>query len=144
MARLVLTGGDRGRRAQIALVFLALSTLLSPPGCRRATPLAGDVVVEWKITPAAPAVNGSVRAEILLFDRSHRPLTGASLQVEGHMSHPGMAPVIQPAREERPGVYSASLSFSMAGHWTVVVTGQLEDRRQVRQRVGDLTVRPAG
>jgi hypothetical protein len=126
------------------LILLALATLSSSLACGSAGSLADDVVAEWKVTPAAPVVNVSAQAEISLVDRSRQPVTGASVQIEVHMSHPGMTPVIQAAREERPGVYSASMSFSMSGDWTVVVAAELKDRRRLRQRVGNLTVRPAG
>ncbi|NQW05494.1 MAG: FixH family protein [Acidobacteria bacterium] len=99
-----------------------------------------DVVIEWKMAPAVPLVDRESVGEFTLLDRSRRPLPGATLQVEGRMQHPGMAPLIEPAREHGPGVYVTRLTFTMAGAWDLSVTGSLRDGQRLRRRVGGLLV----
>ena len=122
-----------------ATILLAVAAL----NCRRNAAVA-EVIVEWKMTPTSPIVDRDALAEMTLADRSRQPVAGATVRIEAHMSHPGMAPMIQPVRESALGVYSAPMSFSMAGGWVVFVTGQLRDGRTFRQRLGDVIVRPAG
>ena len=99
------------------------------------------MVVEWKVVPATPTVEGDAIAEIRVLDRVRQPLRGARLRLEAHMNHPGMAPVIEPLAEQENGVYRVRLRFSMAGVWVLFVKGELADRRRLDQRAGEMTVR---
>ena len=137
--RLLSTEAIR-HRASFALCFLPCVLLLTA-GCRSAAD-AGDVLVESTITPARPVVDRETFVEVTLRDRSRRLVAGATLQVEAHMIHAGMAPVIEPAREQGSGVYAAHLSFSMSGAWELLVTGVLADGRRVHHSIGDATVGP--
>ena len=95
------------------------------------------------MTPTPPIVGGATRAEVALRDGAHRPVRGAKLQVEAHMSHPGMAAIVAPITERGDGVYEVQLPFTMAGNWMLIVTGTLPDGRVLNHRV-DITTRPAG
>lgn len=94
-----------------------------------------DISVEWKMTPAQPAVDARTLTQVTLRDRMHRAVTGAKLQIEAHMAHPGMAPVIAPATEMGDGVYQAPIRLTMDGEWILLVTGSLADGRRLNQKV---------
>jgi hypothetical protein len=102
--------------AIVATVGLAAST-----ACVRFAPPADDLTVEWKLTPAAPAVDADATIELTVLDNARRPARRTGLQVEAFMAHPGMAPVIEPATPTGDGVYAVRLRFSMAGDWILSV-----------------------
>jgi hypothetical protein len=105
--------------------------------------LASELTVEWTTTPAPPTVGTDTVGEVTLRDRSQQPVRGATLQIECHMSHPGMAPVIGQATERGEGVYQVPLRFSMNGEWVVIVKGTLPDGRRFDRRIETATVRQA-
>ena len=107
--------------------------------CGRTVAPADDVAVEWKMTPAVPIVDRDALAEFTVLDRTGRPVRGARLSVEAHMTHPGMAPLVEPAAEQPNGTYTARLRFSMAGAWVLFVKGAMADRRVIDRRVGETT-----
>ena len=71
-----------------------------------------------------------------------RPVQGAALRVEGHMSHPGMAPVVAQAAERQPGVYEAAMAFTMRGDWILLVTGTLASGEPIEHRIDVPGVQP--
>jgi hypothetical protein len=132
---------SRRRRAWRAAGVLAIGCLVTAgAGCRRA---GGDLSFTWTTTPAAPVVGEATTATVTVRDAAGQLVEAADLQVEAHMSHPGMAPVIAPAQAQGRGVYAAQLQFTMAGDWDVLVTGRLADGRRVRQAAAHLSVRAA-
>jgi hypothetical protein len=112
--------------------------------CTRPPPVAEDVTVEWTITPRRPVAGAATLAELALRDSAGRMVRGAKLQVEGHMSHPGMAPVIAAASERDDGIYVIRLRFTMRGDWILLVTGRLPDGRRIKHRIDVTTTGPAG
>jgi len=53
-----------------------------------------------------------------------------------------MAPIFATAGEQaQPGRYQASLTFTMAGDWFLLVTGELADGRHLARRVDVPAVR---
>jgi hypothetical protein len=93
------------------------------------------VEIAAEISPATSVVNGAIRVRVTINAGGHA-VRGATLQVEGHMSHPGMAPVIAAAVEESDAAYVARLTPTMAGEWVFVVTGALPDGRRIRHEIG--------
>jgi YtkA-like len=131
---------DAGSRhfARSSFVAVALTLACVPAAaCGRTVPPADDVVIEWKMTPAVPTVNRETLAEFTVLDRARRPVRGARLRVEAHMTHPGMAPLVEPAAEQPNGTYMVRLRFSMAGAWVLFVKGAMADRRVIDRRVGE-------
>lgn len=59
-------------------------------------------------------------------------VTKATLSLEGHMTHPGMAPVVTAMKEVSPGRYQAPLPLAMTGDWVLVLTGTLADGSRVQ------------
>jgi hypothetical protein len=105
--------------------------------CRPSSP-AADLTVQWQLTPAAPVVGREVAADVTIQLPSGRPVLGARLNLEGHMSHPGMAPVIAPMTHVGEGRYRAVITLTMSGDWAMFVSGELADGQAVRQRVADV------
>ena len=89
-----------------------------------------DVRVTLVVDPVKPAVGADTTVRVTL-DDGRGPLRGARVQVEAHMSHPGMAPIVVDASETEPGTYAARIPFSMAGEWTLVANGTLADGRRI-------------
>ena len=89
-----------------------------------------DVRLTLVIDPARPAVGSDSTVRVTL-DDGRGPMSGARVQVEAHMSHPGMAPLVVQTKETEAGTYTARIPFSMAGEWTLVATGSLPDGRRL-------------
>ena len=122
-ASLVLTGA-----------LLAAAPLICG-ACRSSVPASTEEVrVDWSVEPSRPPV-GPATVRFSLLDTAGRPLTGARLRVEGHMTHPGMAPVLADVRETTSGSYESLLEFTMAGDWVLVVEGRLADGRRLRREL---------
>jgi hypothetical protein len=117
--------GSKGvaRLGLIALLF----GLVAACGGRDAV---RDVRVALVVDPVKPAVDTDTTVRVTLAD-GRGPLPGARVQVEAHMSHPGMAPIVVDASETEAGSYTARIPFSMAGEWTLVATGALPDGRRI-------------
>jgi hypothetical protein len=121
-----------------------MAVCIAAAACGRAPAPRADVTVEWNLTPLEPDVDRDIVARVIVFDPSSRPVGGATLQIEAHMSHPGMAPVIAPVSEHSNGVYAATLRLTMAGRWILFVNGHLSDGRTISKKLGEATVRPSG
>jgi hypothetical protein len=140
--RVTSARGKRSRARLSVIAAVVCSTLGS--ACGRHAAIAEDVSVEWEMTPTA-SIDGTPSLGILtLRDGARRPLGGARLQVVGHMSHPGMAPVVATVTERGDGVYQVDLRFTMNGDWILLVSGSLPDGRRLNHRIDIANRRPAG
>ncbi len=74
-------------------------------------------------------------ARLTLRDAAQQPVTGARLRLEGLMSHPGMAPLSAALVERGNGEYDAPLTFTMAGDWILLVTGELADGKTIKKQI---------
>jgi hypothetical protein len=127
--------GSKGvtRRGLIALLLCGAAAC----GGRHA---ADDVRVALSVDPASPAAGADSAVRLTVRDRQSRPVQGARLSIEAHMSHPGMAPIVAVARETGEGIYIARIPFSMAGEWTLVASGVLADGSRLADHVERTTV----
>jgi hypothetical protein len=82
-----------------------------------------------------PARVGSETMVLQLTDVSKQPVTGDRVEVEGDMSHPGMAPVFAVARELAPGRYTAKLQLTMAGDWMILFHITLRSGQKVEKEM---------
>jgi len=130
-------GGHLTRRARCpvrrSVIALLIVCCASAAACSRQADLADGV--EWTMTPTPPVVGTETTLEVTLRDRSRQPMRGARIQVEAHMSHPGMAPIVAPAAERGDGIYEAQLQLTMRGEWILMVTGTLPDGRRLSHRI---------
>lgn len=117
---------------RLSIVIGALSFIAA--GCQSSENSHSDIQLEWEITPTPPSV-GEATLNITLRDSIDQLLTGADVQIEGNMSHPGMQPVIAEAEEIEPGVYSAPVEFTMAGDWFFIIESSLPDNRVVERQI---------
>jgi hypothetical protein len=99
-------------------------------GCNRS---ASDITVTWTIEPTPPVTGVATVVRLTLHDQDRKPISGARLHLDAHMSHPGMAPVTADVIERGNGAYEARLFLSMTGAWVFVVTGELSDGRRINQ-----------
>ena len=136
----------------IARSAVALALALATGACGRPSRSAtADFDLTWTIDPQ-PARVGPATLVITLResgrdrgrDRDRGELvSGATVRIEGHMSHPGMAPVLTRAAERAPGVYGAPIDLTMAGDWILLVSAETPDGRRLERRIDLGRVRPA-
>ena len=105
---------------------------------------AEQIAATWVIAPAAPATGSDASVRITLRAAGQRLVAGAHQQLEAHMSHPGMAPLVTPVTEQSEGVYEGVIRFTMAGDWVLVLTGTLRDGTRVTETHEMAGVKPAG
>ncbi len=89
------------------------------------------VTVSWNISPTPPMVGVDTTVGIRLQDAEGNPITRARLQLEAHMSHPGMTPLTADLIEQSDGAYEARVRLPMAGDWRFVVAGTLADGSRI-------------
>jgi hypothetical protein len=107
--------------------------LFAVAGCRRPAN-EGGILVDASVAPL-PVRAGIETISFRLTDASRQPVAGARVQVEGDMSHPGMAPVFSNAVEISPGAYTAPLHFTMGGDWVVLFHIALNDGRTAERQI---------
>ncbi len=110
--------------------FALLLLLLASTGCRGdgAGELSG-VRLEVAMAPTPPVV-GPNRVVVTLTAANAEPVEGASLRLEGTMTHAGMVPVIREAASEGGGRYRVDdFEFTMGGDWILLAHVTLADGR---------------
>jgi hypothetical protein len=117
-------------------LWLGSLAILALVGCRSEEAGLDDVVVELTVLPDPPYV-GPATVVVLLTDDQGAPIEGATLSLEGNMTHAGMVPSLAEASEVSPGRYEAVLDLTMGGDWYILVQGKLPDGRTL-EHITDL------
>lgn len=112
--------------------WLALALLLVLAGCSRGSHDLPEIGADLSASPEPPRV-GPATVAVTLTGADGQPLSGATVELEGDMSHAGMVPVLAQATEVEPGRYQAQLEFTMAGDWFIVVRARLADGRSLER-----------
>lgn len=121
-----------------------LTALLLVCGCAAACGRqASDISATWIIEPTPPVAGAATLVRLTLRQVDGTAVRGAKLKIEGHMSHPGMTPVVADVVDGGNGSYQARLHLSMSGDWVFIVSGELADGRRLTKDVAVPSVRPA-
>lgn len=136
--------GGRGRvtfgresfptRSRPLLAAVACACALLGFACKLTEPTP-DFLVQHDVSPSPPGVGRPATVSLKVIDfLASKPVSGARIQLEGNMSHAGMTPVFAEAQEAEPGRYRATLEFTMAGDWVVLVHAALPDGRKIERQ----------
>lgn len=93
-----------------------------------------DIAVQYEIAPQPPRA-GTTTIDVKLTDKNGVPVGGARVDLEGNMSHAGMAPVNGEAKEIETGKYRGTLQLTMAGDWIVLVLIALPDGQKLQRQI---------
>jgi hypothetical protein len=116
------------------LIAVAFVGLLGTTACRSTATSTDDIAVHQEITPQ-PVRVGVSDVAIQLEDATAKPISHAGIVVEGDMSHPGMAPIFDDAKEIAPGNYQAHIDFNMGGDWVLLLHIKLADGQKVERQM---------
>jgi hypothetical protein len=130
-----MTAGGCGRASRSEAGATSGST------ARSTAETTADLELAWRLDPQ-PARVGPATLIVTLRGRGGEVVRGATVRIEGHMTHPGMAPILARASERAPGEYAASLDLNMAGDWVLLVCAQMPDGRRIERRIDLAGVRP--
>jgi hypothetical protein len=92
------------------------------------------ITLKYNVTPQ-PLTAGLATIDVELRYSNGQPVSGARVELEGNMSHPGMSPVSGVATEIESGKYRGILQLTMAGDWIVLVNVTLSDGEQLQDRL---------
>lgn len=112
---------------------LGVTLVTSAIGCRGrggADDLGLSATLAFAPTPPVTGPNPVI---ITLTDETGAPVSGASVRLEGTMTHAGMVPVFSDVESVGTGQYRApAFSFTMGGDWVIFVHVTLADGRSGR------------
>ena len=119
-------------------------TVLLLAGCAIACgSRASEISATWTIDPTPPRAGSATMVRVILRHADGGPVRGAKLKIEGHMSHPGMTPIVGDVTERENGAYESRVRLSMPGDWIFVATGELADGRRITRQIPVPSVRPS-
>ena len=104
------------RLARLAVAAGLLLAASMPGACTRqpAPENTSGVLVTTRLVPPQPTV-GPATLTVNLSGGTAAMLGGSTVEVVGHMTHPGMTPVVATVTPRSPDVYDAAVDFTMAG-----------------------------
>lgn len=115
-------------------MILLLAIIVSIAGCQASDESSSNIRLQWELDPDPP-VTGASTLHIALTDSTGEAITGADIELEGNMSHPGMQPVLSTAEEMEPGQYSTQFEFTMAGDWFILLHLKLPDETVAERQI---------
>ena len=122
------------RAASIVLLALLAALILIACGPRGEQTGALDVTVV-SVSPD-PATVGDAVITLEIHDADGNPVEGATIEVEGAMTHAGMKPVIVETKSLGEGKYATQdFKFTMGGDWVLIVRATLADGSTAAQQV---------
>ena len=127
-------------RARPLAVLLACCLCVA---CGPQADAGNNLTLSWDLEPVPPVAGATGVARLTIRDAEKQVVRGARLRLEGHMSHPGMTPVVATMAERSDGTYEAPLELTMAGDWVLVVTGDVPGIGHFTRQLEVAGVRPA-
>lgn len=121
-------------RLVLGLFMMFTALFLSAMGCESSKETHPDIELNWQIKPDPPSV-GMATLNITLRDSTDKLISGADVEIEGNMSHPGMQPILTTAEETEPGRYSADMEFTMGGDWFFLIKSTLPDGKTIERQI---------
>ena len=122
------------RAASFVLLALLAALILIACGPRGEQTGALDVAIV-SVSPD-PATVGDAVITLEIHDADGNPVEGATIEVEGAMTHAGMKPVIVETESLGAGKYATQdFTFSMGGDWVLIVRATLADGSTAAQQV---------
>ena len=134
---LVRVAHSQRRLTRLALLAAGLALALGVAGGCRQAAVAEDtdsVRLRTLVLPTPPTV-GKARLVVTLSGASVATLNQATVSVVGHMTHPGMTPIVAPVTRTEPDIYEAAVDFTMPGSWLLVATVRFPDGRRLESKV---------
>ncbi len=128
--------GQRGvvrRPPVLAFVFALILAALFTSACQDKIDPAKNILVQHEVQPSPPHVGHST-IHVMLTDPAGVPVSGAHVNMEADMSHPGMAPVFFAANESAPGSFTGAVDLNMPGDWTILLHITLANGTKVEKQ----------
>ena len=117
-------------------VLLALLAALILNACGPRGEQTGALAVTVVSVSPEPATVGDAVITLEIHDADGNPVEGATIEVEGIMTHAGMKPVIVETESLGEGKYATqNFTFSMGGDWVLIVRATLADGSTAAQQV---------
>ncbi len=114
-------------------VFLLIVLLGVLGACSRGSTTDDSAYTMTLSTQPSALKMGPAQVTVTILDPQSSPVTGATVSLEGTMSHAGMMPANADTTEVRPGEYQGTLDLSMGGEWLVQVTAKLPDGKTIER-----------
>ena len=116
--------------------MLALLSVLVLNACGPRAEQSGDLDVTILSVSPDPAAVGDAVIILQVRDADGNPVEGATIEVEGTMTHAGMQPVIVETEALGEGKYATQdFRFTMGGDWVIIVRATLAEGSTAERRV---------
>lgn len=122
------------RPAALALAVFVVLGLVACAGRDNSGDFGADrVTIDLALAPSPPPV-GTTPLTLTLADPSGAPVDGATVEIEGTMTHAGMRSVNAEARGIGEGRYQVDdFNFTMGGDWLLIARVTLPDGNRAQR-----------